>query len=198
VLENKPKNSILLVDEAYIHFSDAKSAVDLVRADKDVIVLRTFSKIYGMAGLRCGAAIARPDLLARLDEFVGWNALPITAVSAATASLKDAQLVPQRKRINSSTREAVFQWLDRRGYSYIPSQTNFFMVDTKKPAKDVISGMAAQNVFIGRAWQAMPTHTRITVGTSAEMEKFQAAFERVMSGAVVGRADFVAPPLPFA
>jgi histidinol-phosphate aminotransferase len=183
VLENKPKNSILLVDEAYIHFSDAKSAVDLVRADKDVIVLRTFSKIYGMAGLRCGAAIARPDLLARLDEFVGWNALPITAVSAATASLKDAQLVPQRKRINSSTREAVFQWLDRRGYSYIPSQSNFFMVDTKKPAKDVISAMAAQNVFIGRAWSAMPTHTRITVGTSAEMEKFQAAFERVMSAA---------------
>lgn len=185
-LENKPKNSLLLVDEAYIHFSDARSALDLVKADKDIIVLRTFSKIYGMAGLRCGAAFARPDLLTKLDEYTGWNALPITAVSAATASLKDAQLVPQRKRINASVREAVFQWLDRQGYSYIRSQSNFFMLDTKRPAKDVVAGMAAQDVFIGHVWPAMPTHTRITVGTSAEMERFQAALQRVMSGAVVG------------
>ena len=188
-VENKPKNSIVVVDEAYIHFSDAKSAVDLVRADKDVIVLRTFSKIYGMAGLRCGAAFARPDLLARLDEYMGWNALPITAVSAATASLKDAQLVPQRKRINASVRESVFEWLNHRGYSYIPSQANFFMLDTKRPAKEVIAGMAAQDVYIGRVWPSMPTYTRITVGTSAEMERFQAAFQRVMSGAVAGRVE---------
>ena len=188
-VENKPKNSIVVVDEAYIHFSDAKSAVDLVRADKDVIVLRTFSKIYGMAGLRCGAALARPDLLAKLDDYMGWNALPITAVSAATASLKDAQLVPQRKRINASVRESVFEWLNHRGYSYIPSQSNFFMLDTKRPAKEVIAGMAAQDVYIGRVWPSMPTYTRITVGTSAEMERFQAAFQRVMSGAVAGRVE---------
>ena len=83
LLANKPKDSILLVDEAYIHFSDATTALDLVKADKDVIVLRTFSKIYGMAGLRCGFAIARPDLLEKMGAFSGWSAMPITAVAAA-------------------------------------------------------------------------------------------------------------------
>src|SRR4029077_20056932 len=66
LVEKKPKSSIVLVDEAYIHFSDAISAVDLVKADQDVLVLRTFSKIYGMAGLRCGAIFGRPDLLERV------------------------------------------------------------------------------------------------------------------------------------
>ncbi len=88
LLAAKPKGSIVLVDEAYIHFSDGTSAFDLVKADQDVIVLRTFSKIYGMAGIRCGAAIARPDLLAKLGNFSGWSAMPITALAAATASLK--------------------------------------------------------------------------------------------------------------
>src|SRR5208282_3152266 len=192
-LENKPSGAILLVDEAYIHFSDGTSALDLVKADKDVIVLRTFSKIYGMAGLRCGFALARPDLLDKLDAWGGWNAMPITAVAAATASLKDAQLVAQRKRMNAAVREATFQWLDRQGYAYIPSQSNCFMVDTKRQAKDVIDGMAAQNVFIGRVWPVQPTWVRITVGTGPEMERFQAAFQRVMAGASAGRVT-PAPP----
>src|SRR5271166_1942545 len=102
MLANKPAGSILLVDEAYIHFSDATTALDLVKADKDVIVLRTFSKIYGMAGLRCGFAIARPDLLEKMTAFSGWSAMPITAVAAATASVKDPGLVPERKQINAT------------------------------------------------------------------------------------------------
>src|SRR6185369_17351234 len=69
LVENKPKGSMVLVDEAYIHFSDAATATDLVKAGKDVIVLRTFSKIYGMAGLRCGVAIARPDILKNLNRY---------------------------------------------------------------------------------------------------------------------------------
>src|SRR6202158_5419139 len=88
LVAEKPKGSVVLVDEAYIHFSDGVSVLDLVKADRDVIVLRTFSKIYGMAGLRCGMAIARPDLLAKLETYGGWGAMPITAVAAATASLK--------------------------------------------------------------------------------------------------------------
>src|SRR5262249_32847936 len=63
LVEKKPKDAIVLVDEAYLHFCDTPSAIDLVKADKDVIVLRTFSKLYGMAGLRCGFAVAKPDLL---------------------------------------------------------------------------------------------------------------------------------------
>ena len=180
LVEHKPKGSVVLVDEAYIHFSDGTSAIDLVKADKDVIVLRTFSKIYGMAGLRCGLAIGRPDLVGKISSFSGWNSLPVTAVAAALTSLDDATVVPERKRINLAIRSETFTWLDRNGYSYVSSVSNCFMLDTKRPAKEVIDAMAARNVFIGRVWPVWPTHVRITVGTKSEMEKFQAAFQAVM------------------
>jgi histidinol-phosphate aminotransferase len=182
--DNKPKGAVVLVDEAYIHFSDAPSVFDLVQAGKDVIVLRTFSKIYGMAGLRCGHAVARPDLLEKLHNYGGYNFMPVTAVSAASASLKHETLVPERKRINDQVRTATFEWLDRNGYSYIPSVSNCFLVDTKRPAKEVIAAMAQQNVIIGRVWPIMPTYTRITVGTAEEMARFQEAFQKVMKGTV--------------
>jgi histidinol-phosphate aminotransferase len=186
LLEHKPKGSIVLVDEAYIHFSDALSVIDLVKADKDLILLRTFSKIYGMAGLRCGLAIARPDLLLKIENFRGWNAMPVPALVAALASLKEAQLVPERKTLNASVRAATFQWLDEHGYTYIPSESNFFLLDTKRPGKEAIEAMARQNVIIGRVWPSMPTWVRITVGTRAEMDQFEMAFKRVMDGAVIG------------
>jgi histidinol-phosphate aminotransferase len=184
LVENKPKDSIVLVDEAYIHFSDAPSVIDLVKAGKDVILLRTFSKIYGMAGLRCGVVFSRPDLLEKIGNYGGWNFMPITACVAASASLKDTQLVPERKRINAAIRNQVFAWLDRNGYSYIPSESNCFMVDTKRPAKAAIDAMAKQKVFIGRIWPVWPTFARITIGTAPEMEQFQAAWQKVMTGVV--------------
>ncbi|HWY20407.1 MAG TPA: pyridoxal phosphate-dependent aminotransferase [Candidatus Acidoferrum sp.] len=183
LVENKPKGSIVMVDEAYLHFCDAPSTLDLVKAGKDVVVLRTFSKTYGMAGLRCGFAVARPDLLEKIMDRAGWNFMPITALVAASASLKDPRLVPERRRINASIRQETFQWLDRNGYSYIPSESNCFLLDTKRPGKQVIDAMAQQNVFIGRIWPVMPNCVRITVGTHDEMQQFQSAFQKVMRGA---------------
>src|ERR1700686_1627937 len=192
LVENKPKGSVVLVDEAYIHFAEAVSVMDLVKAGKDVILLRTFSKIYGMAGLRCGAVFGRPDLLEKIEHYGGWNFMPITALVAASASLKDAQLVPERKRINARIRGEVFAWLDRNGYSYVPSESNCFMLDTKQPAKAAIDAMASQNILIGRIWPVWPTYARITIGTAPEMEQFQAAWQKVMSGA--GTASVGAVP----
>jgi histidinol-phosphate aminotransferase len=191
-VEHKPADSIVLVDEAYIHFSDASSCIDLVKAGKDVIVLRTFSKIYGMAGLRCGFAIGRPGLLEKIYRVAGWNAMPITAVAAATASLKDPDLVAERKRINTANREAVFAWLRSNSYSFVPSQSNCFMLDTKRDGKQVIEAMRQQNVYIGRIWPVMPTYVRITVGTQPEMERFQLAYQNVMKGTVMSKST-VAP-----
>ena len=184
LLAAKPKGSIVLVDEAYIHFSDGVSAFDLVKADRDVIVLRTFSKIYGMAGIRCGMAIGRPDLLAKLENFSGWSAMPITAVAAATASLKHEHLVSERKQLNAAIRQKTFDRLSSGGYSFVASESNCFMLDTKRPAKQVIEAMAARNVYIGRIWPVWPTYTRITIGTQAEMDAFHSAFDSVMKNAV--------------
>lgn len=181
LVANKPKGSVVMVDEAYIHFSDAQSALDLVKADNDVVILRTFSKIYGMAGLRGGFIIGRPDLLAKPEVYAGTRYMPITAAAAATVSLQEPNLVPERKQINAGVREGVFDWLAKKGFAHTPSQANFFMVETNRPAKQVIDALAAQNVFIGRVFPALPTHVRVTVGTREEMDRFQAAFDRVMN-----------------
>jgi histidinol-phosphate aminotransferase len=182
LVENKPKESVVVVDEAYIHLTEAQSSLDLVKAGKDVVVLRTFSKVYGMAGLRCGLAIGRPDLTGKIMNRGGLNFMPITAVVAASASLRDASLVPERRKINAGIRQQTFDWLSRNEFSFIPSESNCFMLDTKRPGQEVRDAMAKENVMIGRVWPIMPTYVRITVGTQDEMTKFQVAFQKVMRG----------------
>jgi len=179
-LENKPKGSVLLVDEAYIHFSDAPDVLDLVAADKDVVVLRTFSKIYGMAGLRCGFALARPDLLAKLSRY-GLNPMPVTGSGAANASLLDANLVPARKKVMTDLRNENIAWLKQKGYKVIgESQSNFFMIDTGRSGRAVMKAMQDQKIYIGRTWPIWPNAVRITVGTQEEMARFRTAFKQVM------------------
>ena len=180
-VQNKPKGSIILIDEAYIHLSTAPDCLDLVRAHQDVIILRTFSKIYGMAGIRCGAAIGRPDLLAKIKSYGGDNPLPITGVAAALASINDATLIPTRRKIIADTRNETLAWLTAHGYKFTPSVSNCFMIETDRPAKSIIKSMADRNVLIGREWPAWPNAVRITVGTPAEMASFQTAFADVMS-----------------
>ncbi|HEV2397715.1 MAG TPA: pyridoxal phosphate-dependent aminotransferase [Candidatus Sulfotelmatobacter sp.] len=181
LIANKPKDSVVVVDEAYIHFTEAApNCLDLVKAGRDVIVLRTFSKVYGMAGIRCGLLIARPDLADRVLQHGGFNFMPVTALAAAIASLKDPNLVPERRRINATIRQQTFDWLSRNNYSFIPSESNCFMVDTKRPGQEVRDAIAKENVMIGRVWPIMPTYVRITVGTQEEMERFQSAFQKVM------------------
>ena len=202
-LENKPKGSILLVDEAYIHISDSPDVLDLVAADKDLIVLRTFSKIYGMAGIRCGLAIARPDLLDKLRAF-GQNAMPITASAAANVSLLDTELIPTRKKIIGDTRRDTLAWLTANNYKAIgESQSNCFMIDTGRDGKSVIAAMQSKNVSIGRTWPVWPNAVRISVGTPTEMAKFKVAFKEVMDApaqAVVSGKPLrnLADPLTFA
>jgi histidinol-phosphate aminotransferase len=178
--KNKPASAVLLVDEAYIHLSNAPSCLDLVQQGADVIVLRTFSKVYGMAGIRCGVAFGRPDLLMKLQRY-GMNPLPVTAVNAATASLSEADLVATRRKIIADTRNDTFKWLGSKGYKFIPSVSNCFMIDTGRPGKEVIAAMQQKGVFIGRTWPIWPNHVRVSVGTPSEMAAFQTAFEAVMS-----------------
>lgn len=191
-LANKPKDAILLIDEAYIHLSDAQPCLDLVKAGKDVVILRTFSKLYGMAGIRCGFAVGRPDLLDKILAF-GQNAMPITGVVAARASLLDKDLVAKRKKINADIRDDVFEWLTANNYSFIPSQSNCFMLDTKRPGKEVLAAMAQKNVYVGRVWPIWPTNVRITVGTKQEMEAFKKAFKEVMSSSTAGLEPALLP-----
>jgi histidinol-phosphate aminotransferase len=180
LLENKPKGSVVLLDEAYIHFTDAPMCSDLVAADKDLILLRTFSKLYGMAGLRAGAAFGRPDLLARIKGYAA-GALPVTGMVGATASLCVKDLVAERRKNLQAVREDVFAFLRENNIGFVPGETNCFMLDAKRPAAEFIRAMQAENVYVGRVWPVWPTYSRISVGTSEEMARFKAAVEKVMS-----------------
>jgi histidinol-phosphate/aromatic aminotransferase/cobyric acid decarboxylase-like protein len=180
LVANLPDGCVLLLDEAYTHVTDAPLRNDLVAAGKNVVILRTFSKIYGMAGLRAGAAIGRPDLLARIKPFSS-GALPITAMAAATASLKSPDLVPERRKIIAGVRRDVLSFLDAHGFAYVPSVSNKFMVDVKRPGDQIILALRQEKIYIGRVWPAWPTHVRVTVGTAEEMDKFKRAFLKVMA-----------------
>jgi histidinol-phosphate aminotransferase len=180
LVANKPKGSIVMVDEAYTHLSEAPFNTDLVAQDKDVVVLRTFSKIYGMAGLRAGAAIARPDLLAKLGGFSA-GMLPITGMVAATASLQQKDLVPTRRKIIAGVREDTLSFLEKHNVKYIPSVSNCFMIDVKQDGRKFGAAMVQEKVVIGRVWPVWPTYVRVTVGTAEEMKKFQTAFLKVYS-----------------
>ncbi len=179
-LANKPEDCLLLLDEAYVHLCEEPMGSDLVAMDKDVIVLRTFSKLYGMAGLRAGAAIGRPDLIGKLKNY-GAGALPLTGMVGATASLKAKNLVPERRKLIKDVREDVFAFLQKNNISFIPSVSNCFMIDTKMPARRVINAMAKEKVYIGRVWPVWPTYARISVGTREEMAKFKTAIIKVMN-----------------
>jgi histidinol-phosphate aminotransferase len=178
LLANKPAGSVLLVDEAYLHISGAPSVIDLVAHDKEIVVLRTFSKLYGMAGLRLGAAIARPDLLKKITDY-GAFAIPVTAVAGGITSLKLPALVPQRRKMIGDIREDTIAFLEKHNFPVVPSSSNCFMVETHRPALEVIDGMQKEKVIIGRIFPAMPQHVRVTVGTPEEMAKFKAAFLKV-------------------
>ncbi len=181
LLANKQKDAVVILDEAYIHFSEtAKPGCDLVAAGKDVVVLRTFSKVYGMAGIRAGFAMARPDLLAKMRPY-GAGMLPITGLACATASLKVKSLVAERRAINKQIRENTFEFLQKKGVQFIPSETNFFMMEVGRPGTEFAQAMAEHKIFIGRVWPAWPTKVRVTVGTQEEMDKFKAAYEKIVA-----------------
>jgi len=179
LVANKPQGSIVLIDEAYLHISkNAVPCSDMVAADKDVIVLRTFSKLYGMAGLRAGAAFARPDLLRKITPYSA-GAMPITAVLGATASVRSKTVVPERRKIMAQNREETLSWLASKNVTFVPSESNCFMVNVKRPGAEFYKAMAAENVYVGRVWPAWPDWVRVSVGSKEEMAKFRTAFAKV-------------------
>jgi len=179
LLANKPAGAVVLADEAYIHYSEQPSVVDLAATREDLIVLRTFSKLYGMAGLRLGAAVASPALIARLGQ-VGDNPLAVPAMLAADASLRDSGLIPTRRAANARIRQQTVDWLQAQGYSCIPSESNCFMVDVRGDGRAFSRAMEAQGVVVGRSWPIWPERVRVTVGTEAEMQRFRQAFNEAV------------------
>jgi histidinol-phosphate aminotransferase len=177
-----PHQTIILVDEAYFHYADSpeyESVIPLIKDHPNLIVARTFSKIYGMAGLRCGYCVAQKETIERMRPHQAWDSVNIMALAAATVSLSDADQVANGQRLNSEAKTFTTGELDKMGYKQIPSQANFIMIDVKRPVVPLIEAMKQRNVQVGRLFPALPNHMRVTIGKKTEMESFLSAFHEV-------------------
>jgi histidinol-phosphate aminotransferase len=179
-----PADTGILVDEAYHHYatsSDYASVMDLVAKRPNLIVSRTFSKIYGMAGLRCGYCVAQEDTIRKLAAQQAWDTVNIMALVAARASLGDQRHVADHRRRNSETKAWLRQSVERLGYRMLPSEANFVMIDVKRDVKPMIASMRASGVAVGRLFPAMPHHMRVTIGTPDEMRRFAEALAKLQN-----------------
>jgi histidinol-phosphate aminotransferase len=178
-----PRQTMILVDEAYHHYADGpeyESVIPLLKDHPNLIVARTFSKIYGMAGLRCGYCLGQRQTIERMRPHQSWDSVNIMALTAAIASLDDPDQVANGRRLNSEARAFVINELYEMGYKGIPSQANFIMFDVKRPVAPVIQALKQRNVQVGRLFPALPNHMRLTIGKKTEMEAFLSNFRQVM------------------
>jgi histidinol-phosphate aminotransferase len=177
-----PRQTMILVDEAYHHYADSpdyESVIPLIKDNPNLIVARTFSKIYGMAGLRCGYCIAQRETIERMRPHQSWDSVNLMALAAATASLGDPDQVANGRRLNSEAKAFVIGELDKMGFEQIPSQANFIMFNVKRPVVPLIQALKQRNVHVGRLFPALPNHMRLTIGKKTEMETFLTAFRQV-------------------
>ena len=183
--DNLPANTVALIDEAYIHFGDTpelESALGAVRRGRNVVVTRTFSKIYGMAGLRAGFACAPPELIARMAPFRN-NVISIVTARAVLAALAESQtLVPERRAALIKTRQKLCAWLRERNLRYIEPQANFLMIDIGRDARQFGMEMGMRGVAPGRPFPPLDNMLRVSIGTDADMERFREVFWKVYKG----------------
>ncbi|MDK2882415.1 MAG: histidinol-phosphate aminotransferase [Bacillota bacterium] len=183
-LEKVPEHVIVVLDEAYKEFVDDPEypdGLDYVRAGRNVIVSRTFSKIYGLAGLRIGYAIAHPDFIGGMKRIREAFAANRVAQAGALAALDDDEFVKKVHDLISAGREYLYKEFERLGLPYVKSQTNFILVDTKQDIRRVFQDLQREGVIIrpGHIWN-LPTYARVTVGTPEQNEKFIRALEKVL------------------
>ncbi|WP_338467434.1 pyridoxal phosphate-dependent aminotransferase [Novosphingobium sp. ZN18A2] len=185
LLANKKPDSIVVVDEAYIHWTDVPRAAKLAASRDDMLVLRTFSKLFGMAGMRLGLTIGSKKLYEKMMRYDGGQVtfmLPTTAVACGTACITMDDKIARRKAEMIASRDMTMAHLKKRGIPYIPSEANMFMMDwgKGKDPKAMQAAMLEQGVQIGRSWDFYPTMSRVTVGSYEEMQKFCLALDKVL------------------
>jgi histidinol-phosphate aminotransferase len=181
-LDKVPPTATVVVDEAYHHFVEApayRSAAELLDRHPNVVVARTFSKIYGMAGMRLGYGVASAANAQALRAHAAWSNVNAAVLAAAQASLADDGLVARQRETLNRTRRWLVAELERDGRRTIPSETNFVMVDAGGDVRPLVEGLASRGVRVGRRFAALATWLRVTVGRPEEMQAFLEAFRAV-------------------
>lgn len=183
LVERLPSRAILVLDEAYYEYGsdlpDFPNSIDYIRAGANVIGLRTFSKMYGLAGLRVGYGIARPEIIRVLNQPRSPFNVNLAGQIAATAAVNDDACVERGKQVNA---EGILQLTDAftdLGLTFIPTYANFIMVDVKRPCRKVFNELLRRGVII-RVFDDLPTMLRITIGTEAQNDRFLTALREIL------------------
>lgn len=183
-LDATPSDKLVIVDEAYHEFvvdSEYHSQAERAIESANIIVIRTFSKVYGMAGMRVGYAVGSRDRIRELDRRRTEMSVGVVSAACATASLEDPDYAAEQRRLNAEARGILEAGLQGLGLAYWESQTNFVMCDLRRPMMPVNRAMAARGVLVGRLFPALPEGLRISVGTPEQMHRCVEALGAVLA-----------------
>lgn len=182
-LERVPADVPVLVDEAYHEWvanPRYESCVRYVQEGRNVTVLRTFSKVYGLAGLRVGYAVTSKATALRMQPRRLQNSLNTVGIAAARASLADQGNAARVRARCARVRTDFVGWLEQRGLKPIPSDANFVLTDIGRPVTPIIEALKARGFLVGRLFPSMPTHLRVSLGTEEQMARFQPLLGQVL------------------
>ncbi|HEY3284632.1 MAG TPA: histidinol-phosphate transaminase [Armatimonadota bacterium] len=185
-LRSLPSHVMVVLDEAYYEYAESPhypQSIDYVREGRNVLVMRTFSKIHALAGLRIGYGIARPDIIQALQQVRPPFNVNSLAQVAARASLADPEQVRRGQAVNGEGKRLLYAAFDRMGLSYVPTEANFIFVDTRRDSKQVFEGLLRRGVVVrtGDVF-GTPTYIRVTIGTPEQNQRFAQALEEVLKG----------------
>lgn len=183
-LREIPSGVLVLLDQAYLEYVEDLSCpngVDYI-GDKRLLVLRTFSKIYGLAGLRIGYGVADSELISYLDRVREPFNVNLIAQEAAIAGLIDRDHLIRSREMNKRGKEELYQGFEELGLNYVPSEANFILFETPYPSKDLFQGLLRKGVIVRSAHIfGLPRHIRVTVGTEAENKRFIESLREVLA-----------------
>jgi len=178
-----PKSATLLVDEAYHHFVEDpryRSASEWIGKVPNLLVVRTFSKIYGLAGMRLGYGIGSEETIAAMQPHQTWSNTNASVLEAALASLEDPGLLPRYRLAMNGTRRWLCAELEKDGRPFIPSETNFVMIDVGSDVAPVIAALREREILVGRKFPSLATWLRVSIGTPEEMQRFMTGLRAVV------------------
>jgi histidinol-phosphate aminotransferase len=177
-------DTMILIDEAYHDYvtdSSYKTAVELALATPNVFVARTFSKAYGMAGLRIGYAIGQAPVIKELGRYKMPYNVSVPGIAAAMASLKNQAHIDEERKRNTEVRAYTTGAFEQMGFKSTDSQANFLFIDLKRPAKPFRDACAQDGVLVGRDFPPYEkTHCRVSIGTMDEMKRAVEVFRKVL------------------
>jgi histidinol-phosphate aminotransferase len=171
------KKTLVLIDEAYIDFSGQESVCKLAMENKNLVIAKTFSKIYGLAGARVGYGIANDNTLEQISQLQSWpnGGIGVVSAAAALASLQDEKFVTETFFLNEKAKQYTVQQLELLKIPCIPSFSNFIYFSLADYKKDFFEQLKSNNIYGTKIYEENGKWSRITIGTMIEMQKFISA-----------------------